>query len=747
MNLQTVDLSQFDREPIHLYDYIQPHGLLLALAEPHLTILQVSNNTYDWFGVPPEQMLGKPLQNFFSASEIERLKQIIDNDDFACLNLVKIKLAQQEKLINGIVNRSQNELIILELEQAHSTGNNNFMEFYHVVKCSANKLQKTSSFSQMCQLLVKEVRKITEFDRVMLYKYDRDWHGHVIAEDKRADLEAFLGLHYPAADTQPPRELFTLNWVRVIPDMNAEPVKLIPSQNPVTNNPLDLTFSVLRGVSSCHIEYLQNMGVGASMSISLIRDQKLWGLIACHHYSAKQVAYEVREACEFLGQVISVELTVKEKDENYEYRVEVKERQGKLVEYMSAEDNFIDGLVKHKPNLLDLVRAESAVVWWGEDCTKLGITPEDADIQELIAWLEQQGDEKVDEKVFYTDELPRIYPAAEKYKDIASGLLAISIPDRNYILWFRPEVIQTVNWAGDPNQAIIKKVDARGTVRLTPRGSFEEWKEIVRCKSLPWKPCEIEGVRELKSAIVNIVLRQADELASLARELERSNAELEKFAYVASHDLQEPLNLVSSYVQLLEMRYEDRLDRDAKEFIGFAVEGVTHMQKLIDDLLAYSRVGTRGKEFAPIVVETVLDRALTNLQIRIAESGAVITTDPLPTLNGDSTQLIQLFQNLIGNAIKFRSDQPPQIHIGAKQQSHEWLFSVRDNGIGIDPQFADRIFTIFQRLHARDEYPGTGIGLAVCKKIVDRHGGRIWVESELGQGSTFYFTLPIQSEL
>ena len=479
------------------------------------------------------------------------------------------------------------------------------------------------------------------------------------------------------------------------------------------------------------------------MSISLIRDQKLWGLIACHHYSDKQVAYEVREACEFLAQVMSVELTVKEKDENYEYRVEVKDRQGKLVEYMSAEDNLIDGLVKHKPNLLDLVRAESAVVWWGEDCTKVGITPEDAEIQELIAWLEQQGSEKV----FATDSLPLIYPEAEKYKHIASGLLAISIPDRNYILWFRPEVIQTVNWAGDPNHAIIKKVDAAGTVRLSPRGSFEEWKEIVRCKSLPWKPCEIEGARELKSAIVNIVLRQADELAKLAQELERSNAELEKFAYVASHDLQEPLNLVSSYVQLLEMRYEDKLDRDAKDFIGFAVEGVTHMQKLIDDLLAYSRVGTRGKEFAPIAVKTALDRALTNLQIRIADNGAVITTDPLPTVIADRTQLTQMFQNLIGNAIKFCRDQPPQIHVGAKQQSDEWLFSVRDNGIGIEPQFADRIFTIFQRLHAREEYPGTGIGLAICKKIVDRHGGRIWVESELGQGATFYFTIPVREQL
>ncbi len=721
INLQAFDLSKLEQEQIHLYDYIQPHGVLLSLAEPQLKILQASNNTPSLFDVAPQEMLQKPLRKFISKSQMAKLTKIIKHNDFDSFNYIKLRFKKADKylLINRIFHRNNDNVLILELEPAYSQNDIYFLEFYHLVKASALKLRKTSKISDMSQIIVQEIRKITRFDRVMLYKFDRDWHGHVIAEDKRADLEAFLGLHYPAADTQPCRKLFGLKWVRLITDINGQSVKIIPETNPVSNSPLDLSLSVLRGVSPCHREYLQNMGVSATMVISLTKEQQLWGLISCHHYSPKQVDYEVREACEFLGQVMSVELTVKEEDENNEYRVELKDIQGKLVEYMSTTKNFIDGLVKYQPNLLDLVRAQGAVVWWGEQGTKVGRTPEDADIQELIVWLEHQADEKV----FATDSLPRIYPAAEKYKDIASGLLAIAIAEQNYILWFRPEYIQTVNWAGDPNQPIVKTISDQGTVRLTPRGSFEAWKEIVRCKSLPWKPCEIEAAGELRNAIINIVLRQADELASLARELERSNAELEKFAYVASHDLQEPLNLVSSYVQLLEMRYIDQLDQDAKEFIDFAVEGVTHMQTLIDDLLAYSRVGTRGKEFVPTAVETALDRALTNLQIRIAESGAVITTDPLPALNADSTQLIQLFQNLIGNAIKFRSDQPPQIHVGAKQLDGEWLFSVQDNGIGIDPQFADRIFIIFQRLQPRYSYPGTGIGLVICKKIVDRHAG------------------------
>ena len=235
--------------------------------------------------------------------------------------------------------------------------------------------------------------------------------------------------------------------------------------------------------------------------------------------------------------------------------------------------------------------------------------------------------------------------------------------------------------------------------------------------------------------------RHEAELNEMLKDLERSNAELEQFAYVASHDLQEPLRMISSYVELLAEDYQDKLGVEADEFIGYAVDGAQRMQDMIVALLEYSRVGTRGNPFEIVDCENVIQQATDNLQLAIEESGALVSHDPLPKVMADQIQLVQLFQNLISNAIKFRSEEPPRIHISSKHEKKGQAFSVIDNGIGIAPEYQERIFVIFQRLHDREEYPGTGIGLSICKRIVERHGGQIWVESEPGKGSTFYFTI------
>jgi PAS domain S-box-containing protein len=294
------------------------------------------------------------------------------------------------------------------------------------------------------------------------------------------------------------------------------------------------------------------------------------------------------------------------------------------------------------------------------------------------------------------------------------------------------QAFNNVYRTGEPRREcdweIIRKDGSKGYVEAS----------ITLQKDSSGKPIGFRGmVRDITER-----KRAEEALKEKTEELGRSNRDLEQFAYVASHDLQEPLRMVTSYVQLLAKRYKGKLDSDADEFISFALDGSLRMRKLINDLLTYSRVGTREKELKPTDCKTILNQSLNNLKVAIEENGVVVTHDPLPTVMVDNPQWVQLFQNLIGNAIKFRGNEPPRVHVSASPNGNGWIFSVRDNGIGIAPEYAESIFTIFKRLHGRQDYPGTGIGLAICKKIVERHGGRIWVESEVQKGTIFYFTLP-----
>lgn len=737
-----INLQSLEQLAIHKTVQVQSYGVLVVLSEPDLIIQQISNNTNYWFGIPAANLIGAPLEELFDSFQLEPLKMGLTQENWDFVNPTKLWArtnGDNYVVFDGVFHRNQDGLLILELEPTDSLENISFLSFYHLAKSSITELQGHASLQEFCQLIVKEVRKLTGFDRVMLYRFDQYNHGDVIAEDKLPELEPYLGLHYPESDIPAPaRRLFIRQPIRLIPNAADKPVELYPALNPATEQPVDLTCSVLRSASPCHLEYLHNMGVGASLTISLIKDGALWGLIACHHCTPKIVSYEVRKACEFLGRVVFADITAKEDTEDYDYCMTLTDIQNRLVESMSIAPSFVEGLVADAPHLMALTNATGAAISYGDRLILLGQTPKEQDVKYLLQWLKTNNQSEV----FATQSLSSLYADASNFKEVASGLLAIPIAQRNYLLWFRPEILQTVNWGGDPHQSYeTKHID--GKLHLSPRKSFESWKETVRLNSLPWKSVEIRAALELKKTIVNIILRQADELAELARDLERSNADLKKFAYVASHDLQEPLNQVANYVQLLEMRYIDNLDEDAKEFITFAVDGVSLMQTLIDDVLTYSKVDVQAAEMSLTNAENALERALVNLRRRVTETQADITWEPLPTVMADSTQLMQVFQNLIGNAIKFRGQQPPKIQIAAKRLEDAWLFSVKDNGIGIDPQFSERIFVIFQRLHTRDEYTGTGMGLAICKKIIDGHRGQIWVESQLGQGATFFFTLPL----
>jgi two-component system, chemotaxis family, sensor kinase Cph1 len=755
----------YDREPIHSPGSIQPHGLFLILSEPDLEILHISNNTEDLLGLPVEKYLGQYLSVLLESEQIAAIDGCLQGN-FENINPLKLSVSSHGKscLFNGVIHRSPQNDLILELEPCSPKGSNGFSDFYSLTRNALTQMQQASNLSELSAAIVKEVRKMTGFDRVMVYRFDEHSCGEVIAEDKLEDIEPYLGLRYPDFDIPPhARSLYTLNPLRLIADVNYQPVtiisktqnpqspipnpKFLPIQNPKSKiqNPLDLTYSVLRSVSPCHIQYLKNMGVGASLSISLVKDGKLWGLVACHHQTPRFVSYEIRTACEFLGKVMSLELASKEENENLEYKLQLKFSQTKFIDTVAQSQDFADALFQDRVGLLKLVHAEGAVICTDGHLTLIGKTPSEAAIHDLISWL---GD-KFQNYLFVTNSLSKLYPKAIEFKDVASGLLALSIARirNHYIMWFRPERLQYVNWAGNPQP--VNTVASDGSLTLCPRKSFELWQEQVNGTSLPWQSYEIDGAIELRSAIVGIVLRKADELAAINLELERSNNELDAFSYIASHDLKEPLRGIHNYSTFLLEDYAKILDDDGVSKLETLVRLTKRMEDLINSLLHFSRLGRQELNVGFIDFNELVKNVSEIFCMSLGNSNTNIRiSKPLPTVRGDRILLEEVLINLIGNGFKYNDNQEKWVEIGCldsgeRQKSPVWTFYVKDNGIGIREKHLETIFRIFKRLHAPGKYGGgTGAGLTIVKKIIERHDGKIWVESTSSQGSTFYFTLP-----
>ena len=750
------NLGKYENQSIHAPGSIQPHGLLIALREAELEIAQVSGNTSNYLGIEPQELLGQPLTFLLEVEQVKAIENLLLKKDGSINHLdLSIETLKGQKNFQAIIHRSQG-IVILELEPNRSQKETSFLTFYNLLKEGICSLQKTSNLEEFLHLAVCEVRKITGFDRVMIYKFDPTGSGEVVAEAKLEELSPYLGLHYPATDIpEAARELYKRCLLRYIPDINAQAVELVPVENLQTQKPLDLSLSVLRSVDRCCVEYYQNMGAAAMMVVAIVREQKLWGLISCHHQTPKYLSYEVRCACEFLAQFFASELRNKVNREELEYIVKLQSLQSEFLESISSADNLKDALIEPEPRLLDLVSAKGAAICLDSEIALVGETPTVEEIRSLIQW----ADSRVNNALFCTNKLPKLYPEAEEFKERASGLLMLRISQvqNYYILWFRPEVIQTVNWAGDPKESI--KVRDDGSITLSPRTSFEKWQETVRLTSLPWKKCELENALALRNAIVGIVLNKADELAKINQDLKRSNRELDSFAYAASHDLKEPLRGIHNYATFLLEDYKNILDDAGKERLKTVVRLTQRMESLIEVLLKFSRIGQAELNLEDTDLNELLRQVteifrssrqdINNIEIRIPR--------PLPTICCDRVLVGEVFINLISNAFKYNLQAHKCVEIGYLDREEQLakgtiepgekaplplVFYVKDNGIGIRDRHFKTIFRLFKRLHPQKKYGGgTGAGLTIAQKIVERHGGKIWVESTYKKGSTFYLTL------
>lgn len=739
-----VSISNCDSEPVQTPGCIQAHGVLLVLYPGDLTVLQVSENVAAHFGEIPEYYLGGPAEAVLGKDGGAKLRDFCEretidrNPIYAFTQALGPDGSEYDLLVHGM-----DGLIVLECEPRPEAEERQ-VDSYSLVKRSVTRLQSAVTLDEFCQTVAAEVRAVTGIDRVMVYKFHEDFHGEVVAESKREDLAPWLGLHYPAEDIPwPAREIFKKIWVRPLPDAAGPLIEIVPLKNPLTGKALDMTHCGLRGASVMYTEYLANMGVAASLTMSLMVEGQLWGLIACQHQTPTRFPFQIRAACEFLAQAASLQLRAVEQKESLEYRLRLEEMHNRVVAN-AAHHGDLTALASAKPNLLDPMDAGGVAVYHENRWWTAGETPEDAGLDGLREWLATRAEfQHAFRPVFATDSLVRHYPAAEKFAAVGSGLLAIPLSRKKntLILWFRPETMTTVKWGGNPHEKPV--VPGPHGMRLTPRRSFEIFTESVRHRSLPWKRVEIDSSLRLRTLILELVVSRAEHIAELNTELSRANEELDAFAYVASHDLKEPLRGISKYAHLLlEGATEEDAERRAK------LEGLRRlamrMDTLLDSLLHFSRVGRAAAHFHPVELEPVLEEALEMVSARRQEIPTEIRIKgPLPSVSCDRVRVREIFVNLISNALKYNSNASRVVEIGHTGVDHaEPAYYVRDNGIGIAEKHHEVIFTIFKRLHGRDDFGGgSGAGLAIVKRLVDQHNGRIWLESEPGTGTTFYFTL------
>lgn len=748
-----VTLTNCDREPIHIPGAIQPYGFLLCLDEDTRHIVQASANTGELIGIPADELL------------LGGLGQVLGPDKVAEIEALLPTLGTTAKLLGArldgvagqpyykIVLHRHDHLLWLECEPVtETTGPPLDLPF---LNAALGEMLAAGTVLEFCQHAVEQVRAITGFDRVAIYRFAADESGEIIAEALQADLPPWLGLHYPATDIpQQARAMYLKNWLRFIPDAGYAPVPLVPVRNPDTNRPPDMTYAMLRSVSPIHLEYLRNMGTGATMTISLIREGQLWGMITCHHGTPRLVGYELRELCQFIGKTFSALLPSKERTDENEYQLHIRGQQAQLFEHVASHANFVEGLYQAMPTVMDVFECGGAAICFDDEIVTLGVTPTEPQIRELLAWLPTHAKQDI----FHTNSYAALNPAGQAWRTTASGLMAAPLTDApgNYLLWFRPEMVQTVTWAGrnEKPQAL-----ADGQVFLSPRQSFEAWKEFVQYSAAPWRPLEMEAAREIRQRISDVRLRvfnelqaHAQSLSRLNAELERSNDELDSFAYVASHDLKEPLRGIHNYSLFLLEDYAHQLDDEGVHKLRTLVRLSQRMEGLIESLFQLSRVGRTELEMADVDLNTLVAGVIELLQPRLEETHTTITVaGPLPTVRANGVRLEEVFSNLFTNAMKYNDQPAKAVTVGLMPAGPEPLaepdrfhmFYVQDNGIGIDPKHHNSIFKLFKRLHVQEKYGGgTGAGLAIAKKMVEKHGGTLWVESTKGCGATFYFTLP-----
>ncbi len=737
MPLQKTDLTNCDIEPIHIPGQIQSHGFLIAID--HNCIIKYHSENISKFlpGIAPnivgqhindiEPLIGKNEPPDF-------IRQLISfgraNKSFDQTNPFYTDISGNEFYL--IISPSGADYL-LEFEPAESDLK---MDVQKMVGHSISGMLADKDLGKLLNSSAIQIKSLIGYDRVMVYRFADDGHGEVIAEAKNDNLPSWLGLHYPASDIPvQARELYKLNLTRLITNVDNATSKIVTHKGVLENEaPLDLTYSQLRAVSPIHIQYLKNMGVQSSFSISLIYKKELWGLIACHNYTPRFIDFKSRESSKLIGQILSSALEFRQDEANQFEQDRLKTNIDLLSRYMLKSNSIEDALTGQDITILDATNAKGAVLLYENSTVYLGKTPNEFELQGLLNWIKHN----VNETFYYTNELPSVFSDAAKFKNIGSGIMVLTLSAElnEYIIWFKPEHIETITWAGNPDKPAEVDV-VSGLLKISPRHSFEAWSQQVSGKSEPWSPEEIKSAMRLKAEVTYAINQKASAIRLLNEKLKDAYDELDTFSYTISHDLKNPISTIKGYSQLLSK--DSALDPKVKDVLQRIVNKTDKMNEMINEVLGYSKIGRSAPDKTTVDIGKIIRDQIQDLKVAYNTDKLKVKIGETPAVQGDPVMLSQVFANLLSNAVKYSlpTDQP-EIIIEGKENEHDITYSIKDNGVGIDIKNLPNVFELFKRMDNVQDIEGSGVGLAIVKRIVEKHKGKIWADSELGKGTTFF---------
>ncbi|OKS84662.1 ATP-binding protein [Mucilaginibacter polytrichastri] len=732
LNHNEVDLNNCDREPIHIPGQIQSHGFLIVI-DHNYTIRYHSDNISVFVEGIGNNLLGR------SINDVELLIGQNEPKDFISqlISFGKKNGFEQTNPFTTDVQGNPFYLVIsptddyylLEFEPATSDLS---IDIQKMIGRSISEMLADKNLQHLLDNAARQVKQIIRYDRVMIYRFADDGHGEVISEAKNDDLDPWVGLHYPASDIpKQARELYKLNLTRLIANVHTAPSKIITAAD--NSIPLDLTPSQLRAVSPIHIQYLKNMGVDSSFSISLIYKKELWGLIACHNYTPRFIDYKSRESSKLIGQILSSALEFRQDEENQQITQRYKVAIDQISKYLLKSISIEDALTQQEVTILDTTNASGVILLYENNTIKIGQTPNDNQIEDLLNWIK----DNLGDSFHFTNNLSSVYPAAAAYKDIASGLM-ISVLSREmneYVLWFKPEQIQTIKWAGNPEKPA--EVAANGLMQISPRKSFGEWTQKVSGTSINWSNEEIKSAARLREEITYAINQKASAIRLLNDKLKQAYEELDAFSSTISHDLKNPLSTIKSYAQILTRN--GNLEPKTQRIMERIMVGADKMNVMINEVLDYSRIGRSEVQNKRVEMEPIINDLVRDLKVAYNAPDAIVNIGDMPDIYGDPVMIAQVFANLISNAIKYAIPSgTPTVGIAGKLTETGVIYTISDNGIGIDIQYLPKVFELFGRLENARDIEGSGVGLSIVKRIIEKHHGKVWVDSELSKGSTFY---------